>query len=225
MDLPQHIRSSIIVFFGANDSRQFLALSRVSRDWYQLSVQVANSVVFGHMEDYSNSTIDLFGNYHSVNDQPAFDDGPLTKWYWHGQIHRDPKDDLPAEVGEFYEKWYLHGRVHRDTKDANGLTKPAIIRASGIREWRKNGQCHRDEKSSTGEDLPAIDHIDGDGPRVWFRNGKLHRDTKDPVTGEILPAVIEPEGGREWWTNGTLVKRAFIRDPNRPHEIPQFEFC
>lgn len=40
-----------------------------------------------------------------------------------------------------------------------------------------------------------------DGEIEWLKDGKLHRDP-DPVTGEVEPASIRPDGSRYWFRHG-----------------------
>ena len=60
------------------------------------------------------------------DDAPAYID-PMgsTRWYQHGERHRD---DGPAEITLYSTAYYRHGELHRDDG-------PAVIRADGYRAW------------------------------------------------------------------------------------------
>jgi hypothetical protein len=56
--------------------------------------------------------------------------------------------------------------------------------------WLENDQVHRN-------DGPAL--IKADGTEMWFCHGRIHRD-------DGLPAVIKPDGTREYYVNGVQIR-------------------
>jgi hypothetical protein len=48
-----------------------------------------------------------------------------------------------------------------------------------------------------------------DGTQIWRKDGKLHRDEKDD-SGNLLPAVIKPNGDKYFWIDGKN-----MNDPNK----------
>jgi hypothetical protein len=57
--------------------------------------------------------------------------------------------------------------------------------------WLKNGRKHR---------LNGPAEIDIDGYEAWFFNGQRHRPGNKP-------AVTYPNGNKEYWENGELIKK------------------
>ena len=168
---------------------------------------------------YSTTETLLFGKFHSIRDNFAYELSDLNmfkvhKWYKCGFLHRDC--DLPALIESSHDanitqEWYWKGLKHR----ANDL--PAIIHQNGSLEWYIHGERHRDF------DLPAyveddkkvwyqhnLCHRDGDKPALvckdyqkWMRRGLKHRDND-------LPAVIV-DGDKIWYQYGKI-----HRDMDKP---------
>jgi hypothetical protein len=79
--------------------------------------------------------------------------------------------------------WAQNGLWHREDG-------PALINDDGTEIWLENGQVHR-------EDGPAL--TEADGTEIWYYQDRIHRD-------DGLPAVIRPDGTREYWVNGVQIR-------------------
>lgn len=106
-------------------------------------------------------------------------------WYADGVLHRD--GDEPAVVlADGSRKWYTNGALHR-----NG-GEPAIQMTDGVTAWHVHGALHRDG------DRPAfVSRLS----QIWAKNNVVHRDSTDEY-GNLLPARIFSNGGREYVVNG-----------------------
>ena len=97
-------------------------------------------------------------------------------WYFNGKLYRE--GDRPAIVYSNGDKaWYLNDKLHRNND------KPSVIFSNGNKYWHLNGKRHRDN------DKPAV--IYSNGKLRWYLNGKCHR--------ENGPAIICPDGTKQWW--------------------------
>lgn len=134
---------------------------------------------------------------------------------WENKDKRFHRTDGPAVI-EYYcdlkgvfiksETHYINGKKHREDG-------PALINSDGYREWYKNGELHRD-------DGPAIIHPNG-FEEFWINGKPIPKkecsDNKEKTINEngVIkhyynnrlnkndgPAVIYPNGCKEWWING-----------------------
>ncbi len=110
------------------------------------------------------------------------------EWYWHGELHRESKYDLPSIIyisGTLM--WYCHGERHRDTKDKCGRTLPAVVWSDGLKEWWYRGKRHQDIEDGVYD--MAVLYPDGD--REWYVNGiKL---TEDQVRIAVKHKIWQEE--------------------------------
>jgi hypothetical protein len=172
-----------------------------------------------------NETRNYVGNQlHSVADAPAVvTSAGEQKWYKNGALDRD--GDRPAVITPKGSKmWFKGGRAHRARGPAvvrsNGEIKyyvnsrlhrdfgPAVKKANGSQYWYRRGLLQYGLRADGTQEyftngvrdrannMPAIV-----GPTImkWFRAGVLHRDDG--------PAVVEPNGYREWWFHGVQYDR------------------
>lgn len=108
------------------------------------------------------------------------------EWWQNGERFRE--NDLPHVVHEDgTQEWFI-GRLPGRNGD-----KPATIYADGTREWCIDGRLDR------ADDKPSLIHANG--TLQWNCKGRPHRDKRSP-TGELLPAVIHPDGTCEYWIHG-----------------------
>jgi hypothetical protein len=96
--------------------------------------------------------------------------------------------DNPAIILPYGEKmWSKNGRLHRDHD------LPAIITSNGFRYWRRNGEKYNLSVMKTLQD----------GTKMWIRiNDDPDDETEVKHREDDLPAVIYPDGRREWWKDG-----------------------
>jgi hypothetical protein len=105
-----------------------------------------------------------------------------------GVLHRE--GDEPAVITKEGERqWWYKRKLHREGD------KPAVVRPDGFKEWWKHGLRYREGGAHTVELA--------DGTMIWKITGRsgatlIHRD------GE--PAIIRPNGDREWWTYNERIK-------------------
>ena len=132
---------------------------------------------------------DSQGNLHREGDLPAviYTNG-TQKWYQHGQLHR--KHDRPAIIDESKTRspslfWYQYGQPFREED------RPNVILSNGTQQW-----CKKDN-----------DPNQDDHPYLQLHPPYLHRD-------QDQPAVIKPDGSKEWYQYGKL-----HRNDDRPAVI------
>ena len=70
-----------------------------------------------------------------------------------------------------------------------------VIDSGSVKKYLKNGQKHR-------VNGPAEIHLDG--YEAWFFEGNRHRDGGKP-------AVSFPNGNKEYWEHGKLIKKENIK--------------
>jgi len=72
-----------------------------------------------------------------------------------------------------------------------------ILKADGtiIRKFKN--------KLHSESDIPAIDSKE---IKIWYNDGIIHRNSTD-IRGNILPAIIYNDGGKEWWINGKRLNK------------------
>lgn len=125
-----------------------------------------------------------------------------------------------CRISECGEEW-VAGENYREKYHRTG-DLPAVSRPNGDKEWWVEGLLHREN------DQPAI--ILGDGTKKWYYKGALWRPIKNGVSSHTIelgdgtriwavgdelyhcdgvPAVIRPNGEKEWWRYGRKFKVEF----------------
>lgn len=70
-----------------------------------------------------------------------------------------------------------------------------VVDSGSVKQYLKNGKKHR---------LNGPAEIRRDGYEAWFFEGKKHRDGGKP-------AVSYPDGNKEYWEHGKLIKKETSR--------------
>ena len=125
------------------------------------------------------------GQYHR-EDGPAIEKANGEKYYYiNGKLHREGGPAVVRADGEYY---YINGKTHREDG-------PAVVCASGHKEYWVNGKFYRDGVPDKVLDSKKFSTSIECG-KVVCRNelGELHR--------EDGPAVLCPNGDKEYWVNG-----------------------
>ena len=111
---------------------------------------------------YAIKYLDKNGNLHRNNDKPAykrFNNNNILqeeKWYKHGILHRDNKDNisgetLPAVINIYGTKiWYINGVITRDDD-----SEPAYIYREVEKRWYKNGNFSHNEGNYISPDITS----------------------------------------------------------------------
>jgi hypothetical protein len=102
------------------------------------------------------------------------------------------------------------GVLHCVIKDNNGVCYPAQKFANGKMKWLRNGIPFSPGVDADGHSLPM--EIDMQGNKFWLdHKDRFHRDEYDKY-GNLLPAMIYPDGSRAYYIDGYLIhpKRKFM---------------
>jgi hypothetical protein len=130
-------------------------------------------------------------------------------WMWKGVYHRNEIDSNTGSEGSCPR--HLPAVIYvRDNRPRMSILvgRDFMMPLSpSVFEWWSGGVRHRDDVvrdniSGLASHLPAI--IRMDGTREWCFRGHLHRDDVD-ARGELLPAVIWPDGYCYWYGQGKNV--------------------
>ena len=165
--------------------------------------------------------VDDAGEPHRAGPQPdlpaiVHGDGS-RQWLRHGKHFRE--GGLPHEVdADGVPHWYDdHGvRLHlRDAHFVRMMARVTSLKAT-IRKWFEDGVCRHEifeEHAGVVDGKPLVLTSE-----AWFdAQGKEHRE-------DDLPAVIDDDGTKWWYTHGVLVKRVdadgteqWVDDQKRKH--------
>lgn len=133
-------------------------------------------------------------------------------WYKKGKLHRG--GDKPAVIKLLgkrlqtkLKRWMINGKLTRTVKH-KGRVLPAVISKKNNRVvtkiWAKDGWTHSFKHKGILQ--PGTINYDKRGKvknRSWYKNGDYHR--------ENGPAIIDNDGGKEWYMNGQIIKKVYPR--------------
>jgi hypothetical protein len=115
----------------------------------------------------------------------------MVEDYYREKYHRP--GDLPAVSRPNGDKeWWVEGLRHREND------QPAVILGDGTKKWYYKGALWRPKKNGVSSHTIELH----DGTRIWATGNELYH-------CDDGPAVVRPNGEKEWWRYGHKFKIEF----------------
>jgi hypothetical protein len=140
-------------------------------------------------------------------------------WYENGKLHCFVYDGelLPSIITASGEKLWTDAKGLKQSSIHNNAIMPARILHDGSKYWYKDDKLTCFEHN--GELLPSV--INFKGVKIWHNvEGKPH----SPVfKDKLLPAIIWPDGRKDWCDNGNYDSMLHINERYPSVEFPSGE--